>query len=112
MFTVQRKDWPVKVVTVLLVILCAITLSGTGEPRPLPLQMVNGLISSIVLHSALLLSFFAVKRWACCALAVALIPAALSVVFVMTDYGLVMAVLALGFHIWLIASLFRERRSI
>lgn len=112
MFNLHRREWLVRIVIALLVILCANTLRRTGEPRVFYLQIINGVVASLMLNTALLLSFFVVRRWARCVLAAALVPTALGVTFVMTDYGITAAVLALGFHVWLIVALMRSSKPI
>jgi hypothetical protein len=105
----RQKMWTIRFVAFLFVILCTNTLRHVGEPRPLHLQVVGALIGSLVLNIPLLLSTFLMKRWGRYALGIALIPCALGVSFVMTDYHFVLAALSLLFHFWLITELFKSK---
>jgi len=108
LYSDARKKWAVRIIAFLLIILCAITLKRTGEPRPLHLQVLGGLAASLVLNASLLLSCFPMRTWIRYCLGMMLVPSALGVAFVMTDYHLVFAALSLLFHIWVIAALFRK----
>lgn len=106
-----QKKWALRIIALLFIVLCANTLKRTGEPRPLHLQILGGLAASLVLNTSLLLCCFPMRAWVRYFLGVMLIPSALGVAFVMTDYHLVFAALSLLFHIWLIVALFRKEAS-
>ena len=115
--TVTRKRWAIRLVACLFVVLCANTLRRTGDPGPFHLKIVGGFVFSLILNAPLLFSFllrryFPEKHWARYVLACAMLPSALGVAFLMTDYLVGLALLSLGFHFWLVAELVRKRATV
>lgn len=108
-FAEGQKNRLVRFVGLLFVVLCANTLGRMAETREIHLQIVGGLTISLILNAALLLSSFSHRSRIRHALGVLLIPSALGVAFVLTDYHLILSAFSLLFHCWLIAWLFARR---
>ncbi len=109
MLTVRQQKWAIRLVALLFVILCANTLRRMAETPEIHRKILGGLVTSLVLNAGLLLSSFSHRNWIRYSLGVLLIPSALGVAFVLTDYHLIMSALSIVFHVWLISWLFTRR---
>jgi hypothetical protein len=95
-----KTRWILRVVIVSLVILCSNVLRSTGEPRPLHLQILNGLIMSLVLNGTMMVSLtrFGIKfRYF---IILPLLISGLGAAFVMSAYHVLWFPIVLLMYLW------------
>lgn len=99
-------------ISVIFVILCANVLKDFGEPRPIYMNYLNGLISSIALISGpFLASFNAVRSRVKFVLMIWTVISLLGVTFLLIDYGVIVGLLSALFHIWVFTQLLRGKKN-
>ena len=102
----------IRFIALLFTILCINTLRDTGNPRPVHLTIINGILMSLLLNASLWTVSFNVNPKLKYMATLLLIPSGLGVSFVMTDYHIVGAILALLIHIWLIVSILSKNEMV
>lgn len=94
-----------------LTFLCAVTLCKVGEPKPLPIAIVRGLMLSFLLNAALWLCSFKFVRMKLKYVAAFCILISGLGVFVVSPYGWTLAAVLLSFHLWLVFDLVMRREK-
>lgn len=108
--TFEKKKWFIRFIAITIFLLCSISLSDVGEPRPYYFDIIRGdvlrgFVNSLFLNFFLLCSVIkAPKEKLRHIMAFLLLLSGLGV-FIIIPYGWTVASLALIFHLWLIYDL-------
>lgn len=107
--TFEKKKWFIRFMAISIFLLCSISLSDVGEPRPLYFNVIRGLGNSLFLNFILLFtSVKTIKGKLRYAMAFLLLLSGVGV-FIIIPYGWTIASFALIFHLWLIYELTSPR---
>jgi hypothetical protein len=107
-----NKNYLLRVMALFLTVLCTITLSNVGEPRPLPIAIVRGVVLSFILNAAMWLCSFQMVRIKLRHVAALFIFASGFGVFIISPYGWTLAAVLLSFHLWLTFDLVMGRETV
>ena len=103
------KKFLLRVMAIVVTILCSITLSDVGEPRPLKIAVLRGILLSLILNAPLWICSLRFARQSLrypCSFLVLLSGIG---VFIISPFGWILATALLLFHCWLISDLLLGR---
>ena len=110
----EKKKWFTRFITITIFILCSISLSDVGEPRPYYFDVIRGdvlrgFVNSLFLNFFLLCSVLKKPKGKLKYLMAFLLLLSGLGVFIIIPFGWTVAFLALIFHIWFIYDLISPR---
>lgn len=95
--------------TMLSIIVCSIVLRDTGEPRPVFVATIGGIIMSLILNAGLILiSFEKLKKKFKKIFTVWMIISLIGITFTVGGFFQYLELVAIIFHLWLIVTIWRK----
>ena len=110
----DKKKWFIRFMGIVIFLLCSISLSDVGEPRPYYFDVIRGdvlrgLVNSLFLNAFLLCTIIKTPKGKLRYVMAFLLLLSGVGVFIIIPYGWTVASLALIFHLWLIYELISPR---